>query len=231
MPLAVAACLLVAIALGVSQPAPGPGPSRLLFIGNSLTYENDLPGMVCQLARSVGRPLVCDSVALPDYGLEQHWQSGRARALIASGRWDIVVLQQGPSALPESRRMLVDYTRRFDAEIRKAGARTALYMVWPSRQRRGDMAGVSQSYRAAAAAVGGMLLPVGDAWRAALTADRDLPLYAADGFHPSGVGTYLAALVVYRHLLGQPAPATPVLGGALAHAELLHGVAGRLSPQ
>ncbi|MGE3492604.1 MAG: SGNH/GDSL hydrolase family protein [Vicinamibacterales bacterium] len=217
---------LVAAVLFLVQAASPPAPSRILFVGNSLTYQNDLPGMVCQLARSVGRPLVCDSVALPDFGLEQHWQSGKARAVIAQGNWDIVVLQQGPSALPESRRLLVDYTRRFDAEIRKAGARTALYMVWPSRQRRGDFEGVSQSYREAARAVGATLLPVGDAWRAAWKVDRALPLYAADNFHPSGAGSYLAALVIYRHLMAQPAPATPVLGGALAHADLLQRIAG-----
>jgi len=216
--------LLVA-ALFLLQPVPAPAPARILFVGNSLTYQNDLPGMVCLLARSVGRRLVCESIALPDYGLEEHWQSGKARAAIAGGNWDIVVLQQGPSSLPESRRVLVDYTKRFDAEIKKAGARTALYMVWPSRQRRGDMEGVSQSYRAAATAVDATLLPVGDAWRAASAVDRDLPLYAADNFHPSGVGTYLAALVIYRHLIGEPAPATPVLGGALPHADLLQRIA------
>ena len=214
--------LLVAALLLLQQPA---APARILFIGNSLTYQNDLPGMVCQLARSVGRRLVCESVAKPDYGLEEHWNSGEARTAIAGGRWDVVVLQQGPSALPESRRLLIDYTRRFDAEIRKAGARTALYMVWPSRQRRGDAKAVSESYRAAAKSVNAMLLPVGDAWFDAWAVAPDLPLYAADNFHPSGVGTYLAALVVYRHLLGEPAPATPVLGGALAQAEVLQRVA------
>jgi len=161
------------------------------------------------------------------FGLEQHWQSGEARKAIANGRWDLVVLQQGPSSLPESRRVLIDYTRRFDAEIKKAGARTALYMVWPSRQRRGDAEAVSQSYRAAAKAVDATLLPVGDAWRAAWVIDRDLPLYAPDNFHPSGAGTYLAALVLYRHLFGEPAPATPVLGGAMPHAELLQRVASQ----
>lgn len=216
---------LLAAAFFLLQPAPA--PTRILFIGNSLTYQNDLPGMVCQLGRAAGRTLACESVARPDYGLEEHWQSGEARAAIARGGWDVVVLQQGPSALPESRRLLIDYTRRFDAEIKKAGARTALYMVWPSRQRRGDAEGVSQSYRVAAKAVDATLLPVGDAWRDAWATDRDLPLYATDNFHPSGVGTYLAALVVYRHLIGEPAPARPVLGGAVAQADLLQDVARR----
>lgn len=215
--------MLLAALLFVFQPAPA--PTRILFVGNSLTYQNDLPGMVCTLARAAGRAVVCESIAKPDVSLEDHWRAGEARRAIAAGRWDIVVLQQGPSALPESRRLLIDYTKRFDAEIKKAGARTALYMVWPSQSRRGDAEGVSQSYRAAAKAVAATLLPVGDAWRAAWAIDRNLPLYAADNFHPSGAGTYLAALVAYRHLLGEPAPATPVLGGALAHAEVLQRVA------
>lgn len=217
--------MLLAAVLLLLQAAPA--PTRILFIGNSLTYQNDLPGMVCTLARAAGRPAVCESIAKPDVSLEDHWHAGEARKAIATGRWDIVVLQQGPSALPESRRLLIDYTKRFDAEIKKAGARTALYMVWPSRSRRGDAEGVSQSYRAAAKAVAATLLPVGDAWREAWAIDRNLPLYAADNFHPSGSGTYLAALVAYRHLLGAPAPATPVLGGALAHAEVLQRVASQ----
>ena len=137
--------LLLAAALLVAQP----NPTRILFIGNSLTYANDLPAMVCGLARSAGRQAICETVAKPDYGLEEHWNEREARQAIARG-WDVVVLQQGPSALPESRRLLIAYTRRFDAEIKKAGARTALYMVWPSRARRGDFPGVSQSYAAAA---------------------------------------------------------------------------------
>jgi hypothetical protein len=213
--------LLLTGALTLAQPAP---PSRILFIGNSLTYANDLPAMVCTLARAAGRAVTCASVARPDVSLEDHWNSGPARATIAEG-WDLVVLQQGPSALPESRTLLVEYVRRFDGLIRKTGARTAVYMVWPSRQRRADAPGVSQSYTAAARAVNGLLLPAGDAWRAAWAVDGGLALYGPDGFHPSPMGSYLAALVIYRQLFGEPAPAQPVLGGAGEQAALLHRVA------
>src|SRR6185436_1298216 len=136
---------LLLAALVLAQPQP----FRILFIGNSLTYANDLPATVCGLARSAGRSAVCESVVKPDYSLEDHWNERDARAAIARG-WDVVVLQQGPSALPESRRLLIAYAKRFEAEIRKAGARTAFYMVWPSQARRGDFPGVSQSYESAA---------------------------------------------------------------------------------
>jgi hypothetical protein len=212
--------LIVAAALLATQP----NPTRVLFIGNSLTYANDLPAMVCGLARSTGRQVICDSVAKPDYGLEEHWNEGAARQAIARG-WDIVVLQQGPSALPESRRLLIAYTRRFDAEIKKAGARTALYMVWPSRTRRGDFSGVSQSYAAAAKDVNGLLLPAGDAWRAAWAIDARLPLYGPDGFHPSPMGTYLAALVIYEQIFASPPPPTPLPAEAQPAADVLRRIA------
>jgi hypothetical protein len=201
-----------------------PGPARILFVGNSLTYSNNLPAMVCAMARSAGRQVTCESVAKPDYGLEEHWNERDARDAIARG-WDVVVLQQGPSALPESRRLLINYTRRFDAEIKKAGARTALFMVWPSRVRRGDLSGMSQSYGAAAKDVKGLLLPAGDAWRAAWAADSSLALYGPDGFHPSEIGTYLSALVIYEQLFAASPPATPIPAAAQPHAELLRRVA------
>jgi hypothetical protein len=211
----------VAVLLALSQSAPA--PARVLFIGNSLTLANDVPAMVCALARSTGRKVVCETVATPGFGLEEHWQDGEARRAIARG-WDVVILQQGPSAQRESRVVLLDYARRFDAEIKKAGARTAFYMVWPSRQRRGDFPAVSQSYAAAAKAVDGVLMPAGDAWLAAWKIDARLPLYGADGFHPSPSGSYLAAMVIYRQLFGR-VPATPVLGGAVADAETLQRAA------
>lgn len=199
-------------------------PTRILFIGNSLTYSNDLPAMVCGLARAAGRNAVCDSVAKPDYSLEDHWNERDARQAIAR-RWDVVVLQQGPSALLESRRLLVEYTKRFDGEIRKAGGRTALYMVWPSRARRGDFPGVSQSYAAAAQAVNGILMPAGDAWSAAWAIDPSLPLYSPDGLHPSESGTYLSALVIYEQIFRAPPPASPVPVSAQSSAGLLQQTA------
>jgi len=121
--------------------------------------------------------------------------------------------------------LLIAYTRRFDAEIKKAGARTALYMVWPSYARRGDFAGVSQSYAAAGNDVKALLLPAGDAWRAAWATDPALPLYGPDGFHPSPMGTYLAALVIYEQIFASAPPAVPVPAAVQPVADVLRRVA------
>jgi hypothetical protein len=65
-------------------------------------------------------------------------------------------------------------------------------------------AGVSQSYRAAAQAVNGLVLPAGIAWRLVLQRHRELGLYSEDGLHPTEAGTYLAALVIYQGLYDRP---------------------------
>ncbi len=183
-------------------------PRRVLFIGNSLTASNGLPAMVEAVAAASGDRLECEVVAFPNFSLEDHWARGDAQRAIARGGWAFVVLQQGPSALPESRVLLREYVGRFDGEVRRAGARTALYMVWPSTARNGDFDAVRASYALAARDVGGVLLPAGDLWRAAWRRDPALQLYGADGFHPSPLGTYVAALAVYRGLAGRPPRAT-----------------------
>jgi len=186
-------------------------PLRVLFIGNSLTYSNELPAIVEALAKATGqRPLAYKIVAFPDFSLEDHWNKRDALKAIMKGDWDYVVLQQGPSASKEGRALLLEYSRRFAQEIRKIGGRPALYMVWPSASRMHDFKGVSESYRQAAEDVDGLVFPVGEAWLCAWKTDPAIDLYSGDGFHPSAAGSYLAGLVIFEQLykrspLGLPA--------------------------
>jgi hypothetical protein len=185
-------------------PRGGPVDGRVLFIGNSLTEANGLPAMVETLSRQGGgTPIGTASVVFGGFSLEDHWNQGTAQRRIAEGGWSIVVLQQGPSSLPENQVNLRDWTARFDTVIRAGGARTALYMVWPESNRLEAFDAVSLSYARAAEGVGGMLLPVGEAWRAVWRRDPQVPLYGPDGFHPTPAGTYLAALVIYQQISGR----------------------------
>ena len=180
------------------------GALRVLFIGNSLTYSNDLPSVVDALARATGqRPFSHKTIAFPAFSLEDHWNRKDSREALAKGDWDYVVLQQGPSASREGRALLLEYTRRFAEEIRGIRGRPALYMVWPAESRMRDFKGVSESYREAARNVDGLVFPVGDAWVSAWSLDPSIRLYSADGFHPSNAGTYLAGLVVYEQLFNR----------------------------
>jgi hypothetical protein len=179
-------------------------PLRVLFVGNSLTATNDLPAVVAGLARATGGNLEYRTIAFGGYALEDHWAQGDARAALASRTWDVVVMQQGPSALPESQVNLREWASRFADEARAAGTRPALLTVWPESYRRGALRDVIASYRRAAAAARADLFPAGLAWQIAWRCKPALGLYGPDGFHPSALGTYAAALVLYGRLFKAP---------------------------
>jgi hypothetical protein len=195
----------------------------VLFVGNSLTAANDLPAVVASLGGHGRREVVTSTVAFGGFNLEDHWNQGDARAAVAGGQWDVVVLQQGPSALPESRVNLKEWAQRWADEIRAHGARPALLTVWPESYRRSYAFGdVVRSYAGAAYATGALLLPAGVAWKEAWRRDSRLPLYGPDGFHPSRLGTYLAAMAAYARLTGTSPLALPVPAGTKpARAKLL----------
>ena len=194
----------------------------VLFVGNSLTESNDLPARVAEITAAAGHPLRTSGVTLGGASLLDHWENGRAIRSIREGRWSVVVLQQGPSTLPASRAELIESTRQFAAEIRRAGARPALLMVWPLPGQ--EATAVSASYRAAAEASDALLVPAGDAWTILGARDRSLVLTVSDGFHPSVLGTYAAALTVACTLIPEDRPA---LARALSASTLRLDAGGR----
>ena len=222
----VAFCCLLAAAL-----AGGPEPTvRILFVGNSLTSANDLPAVVHWVATGSGfnaADFQVASVTRDGFSLRDHWELGEARRAIRSGRWTHVVLQQGPSSLPASQTELIDSSKRFAADIRGAGAQVVLYGVWPPHDRAGAQPAVTDGYRRAAEAVGGLFVPAGEGWSTAWTADPALGLTGDDGFHPSPAGTYLAAIMIFEKVSGRPAMRRGMRGARLPDAtlDLLHTAA------
>lgn len=193
---------------------------KVLFIGNSLTGFNDLPGMVQVVSEAAGQEIAVRSVIGVGYSLEDHWNDGRAVEAIRAAKWDVVILQQGPSSLPLNKILLREWSRRFDDVIREQSARPALYMVWPEAASPRSFDAVSDAYSMAAKEVNGVLFPVGEAWRAAWSREPSLQLYSGDGFHPSELGSALAALVIYQQLfhespVGLPPTLVPTTEGLL----------------
>lgn len=196
----VGALLLTAACHNTTAPGFDSGGTRVLFIGNSLTYTNDLPGMYVALARLAGNDTVkAASVAYPDYALEDHWAEGTSRRSLTDHRWEYVIMQQGSSALASSQVNLRTWSEQFAPVIRGAGATPVMFMVWPTTAFPGDFPHVLNSYRSAAAAINGIFAPAGDAWTA--HGDRST-FYSPDGLHPSVRGTYVSALVLLERTLG-----------------------------
>lgn len=194
---------------GPAAPLPDPVP-RILFIGNSLTYANDLPGLVARVAQAAGDSVIVRQVAGPNLALIDHLAGATdAARVIQQGGWSYVVLQQGPTTVGICRDTLILGARRFARWVEAEGGRVALFMPWGARDGRSPLDASRGSWLAAARAVNGELLPVGDAWHLALQTHPELPLYGPDGYHPGLPGSLLAALTIYERLSGHDARRIP----------------------
>src|SRR6185295_4751919 len=168
---------VAALAVPSASPAPRRSSIRVLFVGTSLTAVHDLPAYVTAVATARGRTLETKTIAPGGFSLEDHWNAGTAPAELATGNWDWVVMQQGPSALRESEENMKVWAKRFADAARDAGTTPALLTVWPESYRRPELETVMGSYRRSAKVAGAVLIPGGDAWWAAWKCKYGFPLY------------------------------------------------------
>jgi hypothetical protein len=192
------------------SPGESEAPIHILFIGNSFTNRNDLPGMIAALARAGKQHrLICQRSLHGGYTLEKHWNEGKALEKIQSRKWDFVVLQAQSHAALLNRDSMLKHALLFDAAIKKNGAKTILYMTWADQERPGDQGTISLAYLDLSRALRSRIAPVGMAWAAALKQDRKRVLHAKDKHHPNVTGTYLAACVFYATIYGKSPEGLP----------------------
>ena len=173
---------------------------HVLFVGNSLTYTNDLPELVKNIAAKKGMVIEVSMLAKPNYAIVDHWAEGEVQGLINSKRFDYVVIQQGPSSQKEGRDMLIRDGKKYARLCKKNNAQLVYFMVWPAQYYYPTFDGVITNYTAAAEVNNAILCPVGKAWKAHFDATQDFSYYGPDGFHPSLQGSTVAAQVIVERL-------------------------------
>jgi|GEM_PF-2343578 len=196
---------------------------KILFIGNSYTFYNDLPKMLESLASSDPdnkTQFVTESITQGGAHLIDLWNAGNAANKIKSTHWDYVVLQdQSVWALsPYDINTAHEAGAKFANLINQSGGKIILYQTWPrqpgstwySDPKTSSLIknpDYMQSYlhyynNALATAINASVVPVGDVWSYAIKNNKELNLYQSDGSHPSIEGTYLAALLFYMYISG-----------------------------
>jgi hypothetical protein len=206
----------------ISEPASStPVPIsalKVLFIGNSYTEVNDLPGSFRSMATSAGATSVSvDHVTQGGATLEVLWGTN-APAKIAEGGWTHVVVQ-GQSVEPcLSPDNFLVYAAKFAAAVKAVHATPVFYETWPRHAgdavyaepwSGGTPAAMQKclhdTYARAATESGGVLSPAGDAWMTAIGQRADLVFYQSDGSHPTPLGTYLTTAVMLSAIAHTPA--------------------------
>lgn len=203
---------------------------RVLFVGNSFTFGNDLPCLVAELALSLDPPLRLEVgiVARDGMTLETHWLGGEVARRLREEPWDVVVLQEQSSRPITDPALMETYVRRFAAAARQAGAEVVLFQTWARVNEPETEKPRAAIYRRIAGVVGAKVAPVGTAWSLARADHPGIRLHAGDGLHASRAGSYLAASVLLGVLARRsPVGATATTSGDPDSAEVLRRLAWR----
>ncbi|WP_106792960.1 SGNH/GDSL hydrolase family protein [Aquimarina sp. Aq78] len=172
----------------------------LLFVGNSLTYYNDLPKLVREEAKNKGIIVTTTMLAKPNYAIIDHWADREVQRLIKTKKYDFVIIQQGPSSQADGREMLLNSGKEYSDFCNANGAKLAYFMVWPSRIYYHTFEGVIKNYTDAAIKNNAILCPVGKIWKQHFDKTNDFSYYSPDQFHPSLSGSQVAARVIVASL-------------------------------
>jgi hypothetical protein len=189
--------------------------TRILFLGNSYTYFNDLPAMVSDLAQYGNQCTVQTRMVAPGgWRLKDHWEKGIARQLLDAEKWDFVVLQDQSTLGMDywvegkdhvnSDAIFRPYAEKWAAAVHAKGAMPVFFSTWAGKNTPEDQPALTYAYARAAKETRSLLVPVGMAWEAVR---RDKPqiglFYEGHGSHPSPAGSYLAACVFYAAIFHQ----------------------------
>jgi hypothetical protein len=206
--------ILVLALSGAALALPTAPTARVLFIGNSYTYFNNLPEMVRQLATAAGAGAVEVRMVAPGgWRLVDHWEKGDARKVLATGHWDFVVLQEqsqlgDPKQIDGkprigSDRVFAPAAATWAEEISRAGAKPVFYLTWAKKVAPEDQVVLNDAYARAARLGHGLLAPAGMAWGRVRDENPGIELFVGDGSHPSPAGSYLAACTLVAAIFGK----------------------------
>lgn len=200
---------------------------KVLFIGNSYTYYNEMPKLLEALAQGNGKELTTHQVTkggwyLHKYLDEKNEFHDKLMALMAENRYDVCFLQEQSMCPYLDYERFTDGAKRMMKLLEGVVGEFVLYQTWarkegsPSLETHSLTAeefgeGIVCAYEKFGAEMGLRVSPVGRKFAAMRKADQETELYNEDKSHPSYAGSCLAALQHYKTLFGEVPADTSML--------------------
>ena len=209
--------------LNLRKPAQVKTDPAILFLGNSMTYFNDLPTVFLNLSRSGGfeaevYELTEGSYRLEYFADETDEVGAQAWDALKNYDWDYVILQEqsGVSTI-EAEEHMYPAARTLDSMVREANGESVFLMTWAYKEgfsfqllglelkntKEEMQTQMAQNYMNIANELDALLAPAGIAFMRCSSDYPEIELWDEDGNHPSPAGTYLAACVLYQVLYDQ----------------------------
>jgi len=179
---------------------------KVLFVGNSYTYGNNLPHIVAIISEGTDTKLITRKSVIGGAHLWEHWNGDRelkTREIIKEGNFDIVVLQDHSMSAFEYPDSTIKYVRLLAEYSDQFGAKTYLYNTWARKKVPQFQPEIDELYTRAAFDSKIERVPVGSAWELAQDIRPTVELFTADGSHPNALATLLIACVFVKAITGE----------------------------
>jgi hypothetical protein len=183
---------------------------RILFIGNSLTYYNDVPKMVGAIYSAVDGlyDLEVDLLAEGGISIEQHLSKGALKPKLTSTVYDFVVIQDFggwplcDTSFPACSSNTAPLSTAIDM-VRKSGAKPIWFLTYqskPIKQRE-----LSFESHQIASQLDVDIADIGAAMLDFSTAN-EMTNILLPNYHPNTLGSWIAAATIVRTLVDKPLP-------------------------
>ena len=188
---------------------------RVLFIGNSATQRNDIPGTFSRLAESAGYRVEAHTVLRGGAMLSQYADPSSTRGKMAldaleNSDYDIVFLQDNSNCISseEMRAAAKEASKLLNDRIRQTGASTFFYVRPPTGKDNFGYDSYTQClefdklFVDAAMEIGATNVYVNRAFACAIKQNLTDGLWASDNAHTGPAGAYLAVCVFFATVFG-----------------------------
>lgn len=175
---------------------------KVLFIGNSHTYMNDMPQLVREMIENVtGNP--CEVVMLAYSARSLKWHMGEEyfseRFNILHGNYDYCVIQEQAHPMTDEADTIA-YAGRITELCRKVNTTPIIFETWAEKAKPENQPEMNRRYQSLAKEQGALLAPIGEIWS---EVKDSADLYYRDGAHASATGDYLIAMTLTKVITGE----------------------------
>ena len=187
---------------------------KVLFIGNSHTYFNDMPQTfadMCEKGAGVKTEVVMLAYSWKDLEWHMTTEYFTARFNILYGGYDYCVIQQGAHPFPGEETTFRNVQRIADL-CRSAGTVPIVIETWAEKAYPEHQELLSTANRKVAENTGAMIAPVGTVFEKLRAVRPDIDLFWRDGEHAGPYGDLVIASVLYK-VIGAGEGWGPVAGG------------------
>ena len=220
--------ILAIVALFITVVLNAQNVTKVLFIGNSITYFNDMPSTFESIANSLGDSTQVTVYAPGGTGFVNHATDVNVYNHIKQGDWDYIVLQPGSNESPGysfpidetlgRAKMLNDSISEYNP-CAKVLYYEISYGVWGNSANdlvtyNNTMDLIKNNVQYLADSTSAFLAPVGEGFRTSWNTNLNNMLWGGVGdIHPNNKGSYIAACTFYASIFQKPSLGSPIING------------------